>query len=152
MSCKFAFLISHTIIKTIYYKTPDKHTYPFNLLKYKRVEKSYFNAIKEYKSVKYVKRDLHGETYYYVQTASNQQRHIILDFNENTKYDYEEKEKEISQQSFLDFHDTRTYREKGIHQELNQQGTMVDIIDDNEDFQILFHLLKMCDDFEFVNQ
>ena len=51
--------------------------------------------------MKYVKRDFHGETYYYIQAASNQQRHITLDFNENAKYDFEEKEKEISQQSFF---------------------------------------------------
>ena len=88
---------------------PDKHTYTFNLLIYKREEKNYFNSIKQYKSTKYVKRDLHGETYYYVQAASIQQRHITLDFNENTKYDFEEKEKEISQQSFLDFNDKRIY-------------------------------------------
>ena len=66
----------------------------------KRILKNYFNSIKQYKSTKYVKRDLHGETYYYVQASSNQQRHITLDFNENTNYDIEEKEKEISQQSF----------------------------------------------------
>jgi hypothetical protein len=127
---------------------PDKHTYTFNLLIYKREEKNYFNSIKQYKSTKYVKRDLHGETYYYVQAASIQQRHITLDFNENTKYDFEEKE--ISQQSFLDFNDKRIYREKDIRQELNQQGTIIDIIDYNEDFQILFNLLKLSDDFEFV--
>ena len=33
---------------------------------------------------------------------------------------------------------------------MNQQGTIIDIIDDNEDFQILFNLLKLSDDFEFV--
>ena len=64
---------------------PDKHTYTFNLLTYKRVEKYYFDSIKDYKSVKYVKRDLHGEPYYYVQAASHQQRHITLDFNEYAK-------------------------------------------------------------------
>ena len=33
---------------------------------------------------------------------------------------------------------------------MNQQETIIDIIDDNEDFQILFNLLQLCDDFEFV--
>ena len=70
---------------------PDNHTYTFNPFTYKRVKKSYFNSIKQYKIVKCVKRDSHGETHYYVQTASNQQRHITLDFNGNTKYDFEEK-------------------------------------------------------------
>ena len=33
---------------------------------------------------------------------------------------------------------------------MNQQGNIVDIIDDNEDFQILYNLLKLCDNFEFA--
>ena len=79
---------------------PYKHTYTFNLLTYKRVEKNYFNSIKQYKSTKYVKRDLHGETYYYIQAANIQQRHITLDFNENTNYDFEEKKKKYHNNHF----------------------------------------------------
>ena len=33
---------------------------------------------------------------------------------------------------------------------MNQQGTFIDIVEVNEDFQILYNLLKLCDDFEFV--
>ena len=44
------------------------------------------------------------------------------------------------EQSFFDFNDKPTYREKDIGQELSQQGNIVDMIDNNEDFQILHNL------------
>ena len=121
---------------------PDKHTYTFNLLTYKRVEKYYFYSIMQYKSVKYVKHDLRGKICYYIQAASHQQRQITLDFNKKCKI-----RKRTITTSFLDFNDKRTYRENDIRQELNPQGNIVDIIDDNEDLQILYNLLKLCDDF-----
>ena len=66
---------------------------------------------------------------------------ITLNKNKTENINYE--------QSFLDFNDKPTYREKDIGQEQNQQGNIVDMIDNNEDFQIL-HNLKCNTEEQFI--